>query len=84
MDWQLSQRALDHSVWITQLPLSKSKLEVMQQAMLFLLVMCTELVETGFCWFQPTPPAKCYGDVSARAGNPHNNYLTLVSLCLVC
>ena len=28
MGWQLLQRALDHSTWITQPPLSKSKLEV--------------------------------------------------------
>ena len=43
MGWQLSQRALVHSTWITQPPLLRSKLKVMQQAMQFFFVMYTKL-----------------------------------------
>ena len=49
MGWQLSQRALVYSIWITQPPLSKSKLEVTWQATLFLLS-CTPV--TGQNWFE--------------------------------
>ena len=47
MGWQLSQRALVYSICITQPPLLKSELEVMQQAMLFLFVMHTKLDQTS-------------------------------------
>ena len=38
MGWQLSQKALVHSIWVTQPPLSKSELELMWQVMLFLIL----------------------------------------------
>ena len=48
MGWQLLQRALVHSIWIIQPPLSKSELEVTHQAMVFLFfVMHTKLDYSG-------------------------------------
>ena len=41
------QRALVYSIWLTQPSLSKSKSEVMWQAMLFLFVMHIKLDHTG-------------------------------------
>ena len=58
MHYQLSQRALVHSIWITQPPLSKSKLEVM-----LFFVMHTTLVQTGLNWPQLT---KAGADVICR------------------
>ena len=41
-----------HSIWITQLPWSKSELEVMWQSMLFLILFICNVYGTGPNWFE--------------------------------
>ena len=63
MAWQLAQGALVHSIWVAQLPLLKSELEVAQQAMLFLILSICHVHWTGPNWFELATTTKVDADV---------------------
>ena len=50
----MSHKALVHSTWITQPILSNSKLEVICQTVLFLVMCANYLSQTSLNWSQPT------------------------------